>query len=44
MLGLAGIMVALAVITASHAWTAPPAGQPAVHATASPSMSPFGRS
>jgi len=37
MLGLAGIMVAIAVITASHAATAPPAAEPAVHATATPS-------
>jgi hypothetical protein len=42
MLGLVGIMVALAVITAAHATTAPPAAQPAVHASASPTLSPTG--
>jgi hypothetical protein len=42
MLGLAGIMVALAVITAAHASTAPPAALPIVHASATPATSPTG--
>jgi hypothetical protein len=40
MLGVAGIMVAIAVISANYAATAPPVGQPAVHASASPTAVP----
>jgi hypothetical protein len=43
MLGLAGIMVAIAVISANYAATAPPASQPAVHASASPTAAPVHR-
>ena len=42
MLGLAGIMLALAVITAAHASTAPPAAQPIVHTSATPANFPTG--
>jgi hypothetical protein len=37
MVGLAGIMAAVAVISAGHAAPPAPAGRPAVHASASPS-------
>ena len=43
MVGLAGIMAAIAVITASHAPTAPSSGRPAVHASGSPPAAQAGR-
>ena len=39
-LGLAGILVAVAVIGAAHARTETPAARPAVHASVSPSAPP----